>query len=107
VKITKDNIASRNFMSEAIGHLPARAGSAGTEPVHTLVADRDANVRYDFADERNPSGEAFCQQSDDPVPSLLDEDRRKNDRRKRQVRVLLDTRVTPCRRSRMAINEKV
>lgn len=97
----KDKIASRYFASGTGGH---RAAAPGTEPVHAIVADSEAEVRGQFAARQL---EEDFRQGADPLRPPPVEERRKNDRRKRQVHILLDTRITPSRRSRLSIDEKV
>ncbi|MDR1936292.1 MAG: hypothetical protein LBS49_12060 [Candidatus Accumulibacter sp.] len=51
MKVTQDNGASRYFATGLPGTLSSRSGYAETEPVHTIVADRDAEAHGDWAAE--------------------------------------------------------
>jgi hypothetical protein len=77
----------------------------GTEPVHTIVADRDATSHGQFVGERRGEGRAFRRPPPDHALPPNDE-RRQCDRRQRKVDVLLDTRVTPGRRRRPSVDEE-
>jgi hypothetical protein len=90
-------MASRYFDSKAPN---PRAAGPGTEPVHAIVADNDAEVRRQ---DRQQAKE--MPQVNHVTPTI--EERRKNDRRKRQEHILLDTRLTPRRRSWPGVDEKV
>ena len=99
MKITKDT-PRRFFASGLPASLSSRGEDTGTEPVHTIVGDRDAAARAlpEEASRQRAAGQA--------VPPA-GEERRKHDRRQRQVDVVLDTRVTPSRRQRASIDVKV
>jgi hypothetical protein len=105
MKIAKDSIAGRRFVPGFPGLALSRSGYAETEPVHTIVADREAE-----RDEmRENSGENnrrnFRRRAPGHAPPAGME-RRQSDRRQRQVDVLLDTRVTPGRRQRQSVDEE-
>jgi hypothetical protein len=97
MKIVKDSIAGRRFVPGFPGLAPSRGGEAETEPVHMIVADREA--------ERDENRRNFRRRTPGYVPPAGME-RRQCDRRQRQVDVLLDTRVTPGRRRRQSVDEE-
>jgi hypothetical protein len=105
VRIIKDDMAGRYFAPGFSGPVPSRDAYAETEPVHTIVADRDAMPHGRFAAERNGTGESFRRRSLGHGPPGGVECR-KYDRRQRQVEVLLDTRATPSRRQCQSVDEK-
>jgi hypothetical protein len=103
VKITKD-ITSRIFApSFPAGILSFRSEDSGTEAVHTVVADRDTVGNEYFA--RKQAREASRQEAPDYALSM-NEERRKNDRRQQQVKVVFNTRVASSRRQNQSINEE-
>jgi hypothetical protein len=108
MKIAKDNIAGRHFASGFPDLAPSRGRYAETEPVHALVADREAMPHGQFAAARNGSrensGGAFRRTLGHAPPTGVE--RRQCDRRRRQVDVLLDTRVMPSRRRRQSVDEE-
>ena len=134
MKITKDT-ARRDTTAEIHTPLVSRSENAGTEPVHTIVADRDTQPlesppfgqvleRAQHADRGAQTSDPFREigSSENQTPGKVDEsngtsptplppwgeERRKGDRRQRQVDVLLDTRITYGRRlTDRSINVKV
>lgn len=95
MKVTKE-ITGRAFVPGFAGAVRSRSEDLGIEAVHTIVADRDtAGNQY-----------AFRHQASDDAPSL-DDERRNNDRRQRQEKVVLDTRVASGRRQSQSINEEI
>jgi hypothetical protein len=101
VKVVKDGRPGRYFAGEFSGLASLRGGYAGTEPVHTIVADRDAMPRDWFADERRAAAETFGRTASDDNALPAGVERRRCERRQRQVDVLLDTRITPRRRAQV------
>ena len=101
MKITKDT-PHRFFASGLPASLSSRGEDPGTEPVHTVVADRDAATRQRAAAQNREDEDSRKRASLPPTG----EERRKHDRRKRQVDVVLDTRVTPSRRQYPSIDVK-
>jgi hypothetical protein len=76
-----------------------------TEPVHAIVADREARGQL-MAGQYRTKGK-FGQRTLAYIVSM-DEERRQRERRQRQCEVLLDTRVTPSRRrQRQAVDEEI
>ena len=104
MKITKDT-PHRFFASGLPASLSSRGEDPGTEPVHTVVADRDAATRGRAAAQHQEDEASRKRASGHALPPT-GEERRKNDRRKRQVDVVLDTRVTPSRRQYPSIDVK-
>jgi hypothetical protein len=105
VKVTKE-IASRAFVPSFSGAVTSRGEDSGTEAVHTIVADRDtAGNRY-LALAQKQTRNIFRHRAPDYAPPL-DDERRKNDRRQRQDKVVLDTRVASSRRQNQAIDEEI
>jgi hypothetical protein len=101
VKVTKE-IASRAFVPSFSGAVTSRGEDSGTEAVHTIVADRDtASDRY-LALEQKQARNTFRRRAHDHA-----DERRKNDRRQRQEKVVLDTRVASSRRRNQSINEEI
>jgi hypothetical protein len=106
VKISKDSITSRYFAAGFSDPLLSRNDFIETEPVHTIVADRDAMPRGHWTSERKRREEkALPPAPAEPPP--VDEERRRHDRRQRQIEVLLDTRVAANRRHCPSVNEEV
>jgi hypothetical protein len=97
VKVTKDNIAGRYFTAGLSG---APTSRKEPEPVHTIVADRDA-----AAHEHAVAGQDSRRARPDYAPPI-DGERRKHERRQRQRKVLLDTRVMPSRRQLQSIDQE-
>jgi hypothetical protein len=105
MKVTKNSSAGQYSASGLSGPALSRGAYAETEPVHTIVADRDAMPHGPFTAERNGAGENFRRRTLDYAPPV-DRERRRYDRRQRHVDVLLDTRVMPSRRQRQSVDEK-
>ncbi|MDR0576791.1 MAG: hypothetical protein LBI87_04510 [Candidatus Accumulibacter sp.] len=101
MKVTKNNIVNRYQAFGSLGPLSAHNESAGTEPVHMIVAERQASAR-EQPDAQRQTQKAIRQDA----ARLPGEERRKRDRRQQQVNILLDTRVTPSRRQHPSIDEK-
>jgi hypothetical protein len=97
VRVTKDS--SRTFIRSFPGFLSAssRGEDSGTEAVHALIADRDTAGHGYFMSARKQRGENS---------RTMGEERRKNDRRQRQIEVVLNTRLEASRRQNQAIDEK-
>lgn len=82
------------------------AEETGTEPVDSLTASQDALARQrSRREKRAQENNAPLRQSAQETPQATEQsqepeptERRLSERRKRQQDVLLDTRVTPCRR---------
>jgi hypothetical protein len=106
VKVTKDTTSSVTTRSFPSGILSFRNEDSGTEAVHTVVADRDTAGNAYFTFARKKAEDASRHVTPDYVPSA-DEERRKNDRRQHQVKVVLDTRVASSRRQSQSINEEI
>ena len=134
MKITKDT-ARQVPTADINTPLVSRNENASTEPVHTIVADRDTQPlelppfgqmleRAQHADRGAQTSDPFraIGSSENQTPGKVDEsngaspnplppwgeERRKGDRRQRQVDVLLDTRITYGRRlTDRSINVKV
>jgi hypothetical protein len=103
VKVGKNS--SAGFASGLSGTASSRGAYMETEPVHTIVADRDAMPHGQFAAERRGAGGNFRRQTFDHAPPAGME-RRKYERRQRQIDVLLDTRVSPGRRQQASVDEE-
>ncbi|MDR1708361.1 MAG: hypothetical protein LBS70_01410 [Candidatus Accumulibacter sp.] len=110
MKITKESIASRYQAFGPMGGASYRVEAVETEPVHTVVADRETPdyERLPGGQEQKPArpGAPSPWAAVETASAPVGEERRKGDRRKRQVPVLLDTRVTPSRRQRLVIDER-
>ncbi|MDR0440604.1 MAG: hypothetical protein LBI59_06415 [Candidatus Accumulibacter sp.] len=106
MKVVKDGRAGRYFAAEFSGLASSRGGYAETEPVHTVVADRDATHREWFAGERRGAEETFRRAAADDHAPPAGVERRRRERRQRQVDVLLDTRITPGRRRHPWVDEE-
>jgi hypothetical protein len=98
VKVTKD-LASRFFASGYSNPFSARGMETEVEPVHTAIADSEAPATRQDLGEKAPGRRKTH------LGPPEGQERRKQDRRQRQVRVLLDTRVAQSRQTR-SINEK-
>jgi hypothetical protein len=100
VKITKDNIASRYLAARFTGSPSSRNEYIEPEPVHTIIADRNAMAR------EHATGKQESRQAAPACAPRGDGERRKRERRQRQRDVLLDTRATPSRRQNQSIDEE-
>jgi hypothetical protein len=106
VKITKNNTAASRYSPTGFpGLLSSRYEYKETEPVHTIVADREA--RGQFAAGQYRTEGKFARWTPAYVLST-DEERRQCERRQHRSDVLLDTRVTPSRRRQgQSIDEEI
>jgi hypothetical protein len=104
VKIAKVSLTSRYFAAGYSDPLSSRSDFIETEPVHTIVADRDAMSRGHWTSERKRREEKALPPA--PAEPPVDEERRHHDRRQRQIEVLLDTRVAANRRHCPSVNEE-
>ncbi|MDR2452235.1 MAG: hypothetical protein LBE85_10845 [Candidatus Accumulibacter sp.] len=92
MKVTKD-AASRFFVSGYSGALSLRNPETEVEPVHTATADGEPSTAWNRTEEASEKRKLHL----DPPG---DQEGRRQERRQRQVRVLLDTRVAQSRRDR-------
>ena len=80
-----------------------RPDERNAEPVDSLTASKDAlsdsrSKQNRNADERNNAEDNPLKRQAQEAPDAYPKERRQQDRRQRQVKVLLDTRINPSRR---------